>query len=142
MHGRRDRSGMREPEQTILMLGDPGRTTDRLIGPPMEIGNSCAWRSPYRPRWPAARTRTYWDIKPAHVLVSVSTSQVWLTGFGITSRLPRERQSPAPWFSKEHSPIAPEQTGRMNSSIDPEATSTRLGSRYIRCSRNFALHGF
>ena len=33
------------------------------------------------------------DIKPANVLVNSATSQVWLMGFGIASRLPRERQS-------------------------------------------------
>ena len=30
------------------------------------------------------------DIKPANVLVNSVTGQVWLTGFGIASRLPRE----------------------------------------------------
>src|ERR1700755_2726253 len=34
------------------------------------------------------------DIKPANVLVNTTTGQVWLTGFGIASHLPRERQSP------------------------------------------------
>jgi predicted ATPase len=36
------------------------------------------------------------DIKPANVLVNSVTNQVWLTGFSIASRLPRERQVPAP----------------------------------------------
>ena len=36
------------------------------------------------------------DIKPANVLVDSATGQVWPTGFGIASRLPRERQSPDP----------------------------------------------
>src|SRR5580704_12127107 len=35
------------------------------------------------------------EIKPENVLVNDS-GHVWLTGFGIASRLPRERQSPAP----------------------------------------------
>ena len=35
----------------------------------------------------------YKDIKPANVLANFATGQVWLTGFGIASRLPRERQS-------------------------------------------------
>jgi len=34
------------------------------------------------------------DIKPANVLVNSVTGQVWLMGFGIASRLPRERQAP------------------------------------------------
>jgi serine/threonine protein kinase len=36
------------------------------------------------------------DIKPANVLVNSVTDQCWLMGFGIASRLPRERQSPEP----------------------------------------------
>jgi serine/threonine protein kinase len=36
------------------------------------------------------------DIKPANVLVNSATGQVWLTGFGIASRLPRERELPEP----------------------------------------------
>ena len=35
------------------------------------------------------------DIKPANVLVD-DTGNVWLTGFGIASQLPRESQTPAP----------------------------------------------
>jgi serine/threonine protein kinase len=38
------------------------------------------------------------DIKPANVLINSVTGQCWLTGFGIASRLPRERQSPPPEF--------------------------------------------
>jgi len=34
------------------------------------------------------------DIKPANILVESASSGVWLTGFGIASRLPRERQAP------------------------------------------------
>jgi len=36
------------------------------------------------------------DIKPANILVNRTTGEVKLTGFGIASRLPRERQAPAP----------------------------------------------
>jgi serine/threonine protein kinase len=32
------------------------------------------------------------DIKPANVLVDTTSCRVWLMGFGIASRLPRERQ--------------------------------------------------
>jgi serine/threonine protein kinase len=32
------------------------------------------------------------DIKPANILVDAASGGVWLTGFGIASRLPRERQ--------------------------------------------------
>jgi serine/threonine protein kinase len=36
------------------------------------------------------------DIKPPNVLVNSVTGQCWLRGFGIASRLPRERQAPKP----------------------------------------------
>ena len=44
---------------------------------------------------------------------------VWLTGFGIASRLPRERQPPEPpeVIAGTLAYMAPEQTGRMNRSI-------------------------
>ena len=68
------------------------------------------------------------DIKPANVLVD-DAGRVWLTGFGIASRLPRERQSPyAPEFIAGSLPyMAPEQTGRMNRSIDSRSDLYSLG---------------
>ncbi|MEA2541645.1 MAG: hypothetical protein QOH35_3011, partial [Acidobacteriaceae bacterium] len=46
--------------------------------------------------------------------------RVWLTGFGIASRLPRERQVPAPpeTISGTLAYMAPEQSGFMNRSVD------------------------
>ncbi len=36
------------------------------------------------------------DVKPANILVNCADGLTWLTGFGIASRLPRERQAPEP----------------------------------------------
>jgi hypothetical protein len=60
------------------------------------------------------------DIKPANILVDSASGNVWLTGFGIASRLPRERQAPEPpeVIAGTLAYMAPEQTGRMNRSID------------------------
>jgi len=60
------------------------------------------------------------DIKPANVLVNSATGKAWLTGFGIASRLPRERQSPdhPEFIAGTLAYMAPEQTGRMNRSTD------------------------
>ena len=54
---------------------------------------------------------------------------MWLTGFGIASRLPRERQSPEPpeFIAGTLAYMAPEQTGRMNRSIDSRSDLYALG---------------
>src|SRR6202007_2594327 len=53
----------------------------------------------------------------------------WLSGFGIASRLPRERQAPAPpeFVAGTLAYMAPEQTGRMNRSIDSRSDLYSLG---------------
>jgi PAS domain S-box-containing protein len=68
------------------------------------------------------------DIKPGNVLVD-GAGHVWLTGFGIASRLPRERQAPAPpeIIAGTLAYMSPEQTGRMNRSIDTRSDLYSLG---------------
>ena len=69
------------------------------------------------------------DIKPANILVNRATGAVRLTGFGIASRLPRERQAPEPpeLIAGTLAYMAPEQTGRMNRSIDARSDLYALG---------------
>jgi PAS domain S-box-containing protein len=68
------------------------------------------------------------DIKPGNVLVN-EAGDVWLTGFGIASQLPREHQSPVPLeiIAGTLAYMAPEQTGRMNRSIDARSDLYSLG---------------
>ena len=68
------------------------------------------------------------DIKPDNILVS-ETGEVQLTGFDIASRLPRERQLPTPpeFIAGTLAYMAPEQTGRMNRSIDARSDLYALG---------------
>jgi serine/threonine protein kinase len=68
------------------------------------------------------------DIKPANVLVN-DGGDVWFTGFGIASQLPHERQAPAPpeIIAGTLAYIAPEQTGRMNRSVDARSDLYSLG---------------
>ena len=69
------------------------------------------------------------DIRPANILVDAATGDAWLMGFGLTSRVPRQHQSPeAPEViagTLEY--MAPEQTGRMNRSIDSRSDLYSLG---------------
>ena len=69
------------------------------------------------------------DVKPSNVLVNSASGEVWLMGFGIASRLPRERQSPDPpeFIAGTLAYMAPEQTGRMNRSIDSRSDLYSLG---------------
>src|SRR3979409_2771258 len=68
------------------------------------------------------------DIKPANLLVDAA-GNVRLTGFGMASRLPHERQHPAPpeTMAGTLAHLAPEQTGRMNRSVDARSDLYSLG---------------
>jgi predicted ATPase/transcriptional regulator with GAF, ATPase, and Fis domain len=76
-----------------------------------------------------ARNLIHKDVKPSNVLVNPVTGEVWLMGFGIASRLPRERQTlePPEFISGTLPYMAPEQTGRMNRSIDSRSDLYSLG---------------
>ena len=116
----------------VLVLEDPGgEPLDQLVGAPMElrqflrvaIGLAAALGRVHQ------QGLIHKDIKPANALVNVATGQVWLMGFGIASRLPRERQSPDPpeVLAGALAYMAPEQTGRMNRSIDSRSDLYSLG---------------
>lgn len=69
------------------------------------------------------------DVKPANLLGNAATGEVWLTGFGFATRLPRNRQ-PAETpelVAGTLAYMAPEQTGRMNRSIDSRIDLYSLG---------------
>jgi len=69
------------------------------------------------------------DVKPANILVNCADGRTRLTGFGIASRLARERQAPEPleFIAGTLAYMAPEQTGRMNRSIDTRSDLYALG---------------
>jgi len=123
---------VRHHGQSALLLEDPGgELLARLLGRPWEvtsflrvaIGLAGALGQLH------ARDLIHKDIKPAHILVNTATGRAWLTGFGLASRLPRERQAPDPpdVIAGTLAYMAPEQTGRMNRSIDSRSDLYALG---------------
>jgi len=125
----------RHEGRMILLLKDPGgQPLDRILerdqGQPLDLTRFL------RTAIGLARTLgqvhqqgfIHKDIKPANVLVD-DTGNAWLTGFGIASKLTRERQSPEPpeFIAGTLAYMAPEQTGRMNRSVDSRSDLYSLG---------------
>jgi serine/threonine protein kinase len=116
----------------MLMLEDPGgEPLERLLGAPMMLGSFLPLAVGIAAALGKlhARGLVHKDLNPAHLLVNCADGQVRLTGFGLASRLPRERQAPAPpeFIAGTFAYMAPEQTGRMNRSIDSRSDLYALG---------------
>ena len=121
----------RHDGRTMLVREDPGGDLlEGMLGRPLEltrflrlaISLTAALRQVHR------QGLIHKHIRPASVLVDAA-GNVRLTGFGIASRLPRERQPPAPLdvIAGTFAYMAPEQTGRMNRSIDSRSDLYSLG---------------
>src|SRR6267143_98167 len=112
--------------RTTLVLEDPGgEPLDGLLRAPMEVGLflRVAVGLVVALRQLHAQGIIHKDVKPANLLVDTATGGVWLMGFGIASTLRPERQAPEPpdIIAGSLPYMAPEQTGRMNRSIDSRA---------------------
>ena len=83
----------------VLVLEDTGgKPLHQLLGAPMEVGEflRLAIRISTALSRLHERGLVHKDIKPANILVNDTTGEVRLTGFGIASRLSRERQAAEP----------------------------------------------
>src|SRR5215475_14001752 len=79
----------------VLVLEDTGgEALHRLLGAPMDVGGFLRLAIGITGALGQLHQRglVHKDIKPANILVNRTTGEVRLTGFGIASRLSRERQ--------------------------------------------------
>src|ERR1700681_3942 len=125
----------RHEGRTILVLKDPGGEPLDLVlerdqGQPLDLTRVLRIAICLAATLGQVHRRglIHKDIKPANVLVD-DNGDVWLTGFGIASRLTHECQAPAPpeIIAGTLAYMAPEQTGRMNRSIDTRSDLYSLG---------------
>ena len=126
----------RQAGNVVLVLEQgPTKTLASLLGSPMDIrsflqiaiGINAALTELHR------HGLVHKDLKPDNVLLDAA-GHVWLTGLGIASRLPRERQAlePPEVIAGTLAYMAPEQTGRMNRSIDSRSDLYALGVTFYQ----------
>lgn len=123
---------LQEDGRTLLVLEDlGGEPLERLLGGPMKVESVLRFAVGIAAALGQLHQRglVHKDLKPAHILVNCTDGRPRLTGFGIASRLPRERQAPEPpeTIAGTLAYMAPEQTGRMNRSIDSRSDLYSLG---------------
>src|SRR5229473_8130163 len=125
--------GAKGEEATRAMpVSDAGfRSLEGMLGGPMELGTflriaiaiASALGRVHQQRL------VHKDIKPANILVNPDSGEVRFTGFGLSSRMARERAQPRPpeFIAGTLAYMAPEQTGRMNRSVDSRSDLYALG---------------
>src|SRR5215468_9463942 len=128
---------VRNPNGSVLVLEDARcEPLTRLLGASMEVGRFLRLATAITVAVGKLHGRrlVHKDIKPDNILVSEATGEVRLTGFGIASRLVRERQMPHPpeTIAGTLAYMAPEQTGRMNRSIDSRSDLYSVGVTFYQ----------
>src|ERR1700733_4998702 len=126
----------REGRPMLVFEDVGGEPLDLLLSQPLEIGQFLRLAIGIAVAVGKLHQRglIHKDIKPARILVDAVSGSAWLTGFEIASRLPRERQpaEPPEMIAGTLAYMAPEQTGRMNRSIDSRSDLYSLGVTFYR----------
>jgi PAS domain S-box-containing protein len=120
-----------------LILEDPGgEPLERLLEAPLAVGSALRLAVGIAAALGKLHQRglVHKDLKPTHILVNCRDGRPRLTGFGIASQLRRERQAPEPpeTLAGTLAYMAPEQTGRMNRSIDARSDLYALGVTFYQ----------
>jgi serine/threonine protein kinase len=128
---------MHEGGRTMLVLDDlGGEPLERLLGASMEMGRYLRLAIGISKALGKAHERglIHKDIKPANIIVNRASGEIRLTGFGIATRSLRERQAPEPpeTIAGTLAYMAPEQTGRMNRSMDSRSDLYSLGVTFYQ----------
>src|SRR5262245_36686633 len=128
---------VRERGQTMIVFqSTAARPLDKMVGQGLPIGEFL--RLAIAVARALARLHQqgliHKDIKATNILIDSETGDARLTGFGIASRLPRERQplEPPELIAGTLSHMAPEQTGRMNRSVDSRSDLYSLGITFYQ----------
>jgi predicted ATPase/signal transduction histidine kinase len=116
----------------VMSLEDPGgQLASGLVGQPLDIAVLLRVAIGAAASVGRAHERglVHRDLKPANILTDAVTGRAWLLGFGLASRLPRERRplDPPQMIEGTLAYMAPEQTGRMNRSVDTRSDLYSLG---------------
>jgi len=98
-----------EQSRTMLVFEDPdGEPLERVVRRPMELKPflHCAISLAAAIRQVHKKGLIHKELKPSNVLTNAALDHAWLRGFGIASRLPRERlMSSCPWEPRrQHQP--------------------------------------
>jgi PAS domain S-box-containing protein len=129
----------RDGGHSILVREDPGGDLlETLLDRPTKLGLGVSLRIALGLAEAVAglhrRGLIHKDIKPTHILVDPDSGAVRLTGFGLASRLPREQPAAVPpeMIAGTLAYMAPEQTGRMNRSVDARSDLYAVGVTLYR----------
>ncbi|UQA62702.1 ATP-binding sensor histidine kinase [Polyangium aurulentum] len=115
----------------LVMEDFGGEPLAVLLGAPMKLGAFLPLAARITQAVAAIHRQgvVHKDLEPQNIFVNPRTGEVKIAGFGIATRLPRELRTLQPLRLVEGSfpYMSPEQTGRMNRSVDARSDLYSLG---------------